>query len=192
MFDMGPYYLTALINLIGPVKRVSGMTSNALDERTITSEKKYGNKVKVEVPTHIAGLMEFRSGAIGTIITSFDVWGAHLPCIEIHGTEGSISVPDPNTFGGKVMVKRGNHGDWNEVPLTHIYAENSRGLSACDMAYSLEKGIQNRANGELGYHVLDIMHAFHESWNKKKFVVIYSTCKRPRPMPIDCIQGYIS
>jgi len=111
MFDMGPYYLTALVNMMGPVERVSGCTRITFPQRTITSEKKYGKVIDVETPTHVTGIMEFKNGAVGHITTSFDVWGARLPNIEIYGTEGSLSVPDPNGFGGTVLYKRGREGE---------------------------------------------------------------------------------
>ncbi|MBN2309325.1 MAG: Gfo/Idh/MocA family oxidoreductase, partial [Candidatus Hydrogenedentes bacterium] len=126
MFDMGPYHLTALIALLGPIRRVCGSTGTAFPQRTITSEPKYGTVMNVEVPTHIAGIMDFANGAIGTMIMSFDVWAHCLPCIEIHGTEGSLAVPDPNGFGGAPKVKRGREGDWKEVPLSHEYANDCR------------------------------------------------------------------
>ena len=191
MFDMGPYYLTALVSLIGPVKSVSGMTAKSFDKRTITSEKKYGKEVEVEVPTHVAGLLNFENGAIGSMITSFDVWGAHLPFIEIYGTEGSLSVPDPNCFGGSVKVKRSNHGDFMEIPLTHIYGENSRGIGLVDMAYSIRNNRVNRPCGDLGYHVLEIMHAFHESSDQGKQILMENKCERPAPLPQNLIRGYL-
>ena len=126
MFDMGPYYLTALISLMGPIKRVTGSARITFPERLITSEPKYGTKISVDVPTHVAGIMDFESGAIGTILTSFDVWGSQLPRIEVYGTTGSMIVPDPNTFGGPVLIKRAWDKDWIEMPLSHGYAENSR------------------------------------------------------------------
>ena len=191
MFDMGPYYLTALIALAGSIKSVSAITKMGFSERTITSEKKFGQKVEVEVPTHIAGLMEFENGAAGTIITSFDVWGAELPRIEIHGTKGSISVPDPNTFGGPVKIKCANHSGWQEMPLSHIYSENSRGLGVSDMADSLLSNRKNRVSGELAYHVLDVMHAFHDSSNLKKHVEIESKCEKPAPLDIGLNKGFV-
>ena len=191
MFDMGPYYLTALVAMMGPISQISGMTQKSFDTRTITSEKKFGTIVDVEVPTHVAGMMQFKDGGIGTIITSFDVWGANLPFIEIHGTTGSLSVPDPNTFGGTVKVKRANHAEWQEVPLTHIYSENSRGIGVCDMAYAILDGRKNRANGELAYHVLDAMHAFHDSSSEGKHVALESTCEKPEPLPCDLISGFL-
>ena len=114
MLDMGPYYLTALVNLMGPISRVTGSARITFPERIITSQPKYGKRIKVEAPTHVAGVMDFANGAVGTIITTFDVWAANLPRIEIYGTEGSLVVPDPNTFGGAVMVRRAGAQEWSE------------------------------------------------------------------------------
>lgn len=191
MFDMGPYYLTALVSLIGGVSSVSAMTKTTFPTRTITSEKKFGKEIEVKVPTHIAGLMEFDNGAVVTIITSFDIWAANLPRIEIYGTEGSLSVPDPNTFGGPVLVRRSNHSEWQEIPLTHIYNENSRGIGVSDLAASIEQGRENRANGKLSYHVLDIMHAFHDSAMEKKQIAIESKCKSSALLSSNLIKGYV-
>jgi predicted dehydrogenase len=189
MFDMGPYYLTALVNLIGPVKRVTGSARITFPERTITSKPKYGTKVTVDTPTHVAGVMDFENGAIGTIITSFDVWAAQLPRIEIYGTHGSISVPDPNGFGGPVLVKRYNAVGWSEVQLTHGYAENSRGIGVADMAYAIRTGRPHRASGELAFHVLDLMHAFHDASREGKHHEVKSTCKRPAALPLNLRNG---
>jgi predicted dehydrogenase len=185
MFDMGPYYLTALISLIGPVRRITGSTRATFAERTITSEPKYGTKVTVEVPTHIAGIMDFQSGAIATLVTSFDVWHADLPPIQIYGTEGSLSVPDPNNFGGPVRVRRMGAKEWSEVPLTHGYAENSRGIAVADMAYALRSGRPHRANGDLAYHVLEAMHGFHDASDQGTHYAMQSTCERPAPLPMN-------
>ncbi len=191
MFDMGPYYVTALVSLLGPVKRVSGATKKGFEERVITSEPKYGKKVKVEVPTHVCGLLDFANGVTGTIVTSFDVWGAEHPPIEIYGTEGTLWVPDPNGFGGPVRVKRAG-GEVQEVPLTHQYAENSRGIGAADMAYALLEGRQNRCNGDMAFHVLDIMHAIHDASDKGKAIKLKTTCKRPAPMPMNPLRGQVN
>lgn len=160
MFDMGPYYLTALVNMLGPVESVAGMTGKALDERTITSKNKYGKKVKVEVPTHVNGILKFKSGVIGNIITSFDVLGHNMPRIEVHGTKGSLSVPDPNTFGGPIKLKFMRE-DWKDVDITLPYFENSRGLGISDMAKAISDNRINKANGEIALHVLELMHGFH-------------------------------
>jgi predicted dehydrogenase len=185
MFDMGPYYLTALISMLGPISRVTGMAKITYPERTILSEKKRGNIIQVETPTHISGLLEFHSGVIGTMITSFDVIGGHqLPRIEIYGSEGTLSVPDPNTFKGPVFIRRANEKEWTEVPLTHSYAENSRGVGVLDMAYALKNGRSHRASGELAYHVLEAMHGFHDAAEERKHYVMLSTCEQPKPIPV--------
>jgi len=188
VFDMGPYYITALVALMGPAKRVTGSTRVTFPERTITSQPKYGTKIKVDVPTHVAGVVDFANGAIGTIIQSFDVWGHSLPCIQIYGREGSMSVPDPNGFGGPVKVKRPG-GEWMDMPLSHGYQENSRGIGVADMAYGLRSGRDHRPNGELAYHVLDIMWAVHDASDQGKHIMLESTCKRPQPLPMGLRPG---
>ncbi len=190
VFDMGPYYITALVAIMGPARRVASSARITFPERTITSQPKYGTKIKVDVPTHVAGVVDFANGAIATIIQSFDVWGHNLPRIEIYGTDGSMSVPDPNGFGGPVRIKRLN-SDWMEMPLSHIYHENSRGIGVADMAYGLRTGREHRTNGELAFHVLDIMCALHESSDKGKHIMLESTCKRPKPLPLGLRHGLL-
>jgi predicted dehydrogenase len=189
MFDMGPYYLTALLSLMGPVATVSGMTKKTFPERTITSQPNYGKIIEVDVPTHVTGLLEFQSGAVGTIITSFDVWHSNLPFIEIHGSHGSLKVPDPNTFGGPILIKRAGQAEWMEIPFTHGYTENSRGVGVADMAYALLSGRSHRANVDLTYHVLDIMHAIHDSSKEGKHIRINSTLTRPSALPLGLLPG---
>ena len=161
MFDMGPYYLTALVNLIGPVQRVSGATQITFPQRRITSQPLYGTVIDVDVPTHVVGTLEFAGGAIGTIITSFDVWASNLPRIEIYGTEGSLSVPDPNTFGGPIAMRRPGDDSWHEIPFSHGYRENSRGLGVAEMADAIVNDRPHRASGALTGHVLEVMHGIH-------------------------------
>ncbi|MCZ8513663.1 Gfo/Idh/MocA family oxidoreductase [Paenibacillus filicis] len=188
MFDMGPYYLTALVAMLGPIRRVTGSTKVTFPERTITSQPKFGKMIQVDTPTHVAGLLDFHGGAVGTIITSFDVFGgAQLPRIEVYGSLGTLSVPDPNTFGGPVLLKRHDAKEWKEIPLSHGYAENGRGLGVLDMAYAIHGGRINRANGELAYHVLEAMHGFHDASDEGRHYLMQSTCERPKAMP----QGYV-
>lgn len=185
MFDMGPYYLTALVALLGPVSSVTGMTSRGWEQRVIGSEPKRGQIINVEVPTHVMGLLRFDSGAVGSIITSFDMpGGSQSRNIEIHGSEGTLIVPDPNTFGGPVYLRQRGEREWQEVALTHGHEENSRGLGVANMALALQSGDrdQHRANGDLAYHVLDLMHAFHDASNANQHIEIGSTCKRPLPL----------
>ena len=187
MFDMGPYYLTALINLIGPVRRLTGSTRITSDERTITSEPKYGQKIKVETPTHVTGILNFENGAISTIITSFDVWGSNTPFLEIYGTKGSLSVPDPNTFGGPVLLRKAGEVDWKEVAFTHGSLENSRGIGVIELVDALRSGHEPRASGELAYHVLEVMHGIHESSLKGEHYEMTSTCKQPDALPSEIL-----
>ena len=183
MFDMGPYYLTALVALLGPVRRVTGSARISLPERTIGSEPKRGSTIKVETPTHIAGVLDFESGPIATLVTSFDVWAAEVPRIEIYGSEGTLSLPDPNTFGGPVRLRQAGAGRWEEVPLTHGHTGDSRGLGVADMAEAIRQGRPHRASGELAYHVLDIMHAIHDASEQGQHINLRSTCARPEPLP---------
>jgi predicted dehydrogenase len=189
MFDMGPYYLTALINLLGPVKRLTGATKITFPERTITSEPKHGTIIQVNTPTHIAGLMDFESGVLGTIITSFDVYAAQVPCIQIFGTEGTLNVPDPNGFGGPVKYWRPDADGWVEVPIERPYAENSRCVGVADMARAIHSGRPHRANGRMAYHVLDVMHGFLDASEQGKHIALDSTCDRPAPLPEGLAEG---
>jgi len=183
MFDMGPYYLTALVSLLGPVQRVTGATRITRTERTITSQPRYGEVMHVEVPTHVTGLLDFAAGLIGTIITTFDVQASVLPWLEIYGTAGTLAAPDPNTFGGPVRLRLTGESEWTEIPITRPYTENSRGLGLADMAEGIRTGRAHRANGDLAYHVLDIMHAIHDASTSGQHILLESTCARPEAMP---------
>lgn len=184
MFDMGPYYITGLVNLLGPVKRVSGSTKASFPTRTITSQPLAGKKVKVEVPTHYAGTMEFANGVICTIIMSFDTWaGAPKPNIELFGSEGTMLVPDPNTFVGPVQIKRAGEKEFTSAPLTHS-EERLRGTGVADMAYSILRRKRSfRCNGELTTHVVEIMSAFEKASKSGRYVTIKSKLKQPKGLP---------
>ena len=183
MFDMGPYYLTALVNLLGPVRRVCGSARISFPERLITSEPKKGKKIQVVTPTHIAGTMDFANGAIGTVVMSFDVVAHRLPIIEIYGSEGTLLVPDPNGFGGPVRLRKLGDQDWTEVRLTHA-DQVGRSMGVADMACALKLGRKPRAGGELCYHVLDVMHAFDESSKAGRHIELESRCDRPEALPV--------
>jgi predicted dehydrogenase len=184
MFDMGPYYLTALVSLLGSVRRVTGSTRISFPERVIGSGVKKGQKITVETPTHLVGVLDFASGPVGNIITSFDVWKTGLPRIEIYGSEGTLSVPDPNTFGGPVLLAKARSNEWQEMPLLPIRAKNSRSLGLADMAYALRSGRAHRANSDMAYHVLDLMHTIIDASREGHHIEMRSTCQRPAPMPV--------
>jgi predicted dehydrogenase len=190
MFDMGPYYLTALVTLLGGVRRATASARISFPERVATSPARYGQRISVEVPTHVACVLDFEAGPVGTLITSFDVWSHNLPRIEIYGSEGSLSVPDPNTFGGPVKVRKAGADSWSEVPLTHS-ADVGRGIGVADMAYALQSDRPHRASGDLAYHVLDLMHAFVDASESNEHQMIDSGVPRPAPLPVGLQLGQL-
>lgn len=181
MLDMGPYYVTALVNILGPAKRVAGITTRGFEERIATSAALSGLRIPVKISTHLTGVIEFVSGAVVTLIMSFDMWKHGLPCIEIYGTEGSIKVPDPNTFGGRVIVSTAK-SDWQDVPLA--FPQNARMIGVIDMVKAIRTGRKHRANGDLAYHVLEIMTAFDKSSQSGKHTEIQTVIERPAPFPV--------
>ncbi len=187
MMDMGPYYLTALVNLLGPIHRVTGANRITFSERIITSQPKHGRVIRVETPTHIHGVMEFASGAIGSIITSFDVWHTTLPRIEIWGTEGSLLVPDPNGFGGTPLMMRRGDRSWSEVPVTRGFTSNSRGVGLVDMILGIATGGPHRASGALALHVLDAMQGFNDAADASAHYDLVHRTERPLPLPAGLI-----
>ena len=181
VFDMGPYYFTALIALLGPAQRVSGSVRRSFPRRVIGSGPKEGDLIEVMIATHAAGTIDFECGVIATFLMSFDVWHAELPRIEIYGSEGTLSLPDPNTFGGPVRIRTRDDAEWREVPLALPYAENSRGLGLSEMADAMEAGRPHRASGALGLHALEIMHAVHEASGSGRAVALRYPAPRPEP-----------
>jgi predicted dehydrogenase len=179
LFDMGPYYLTALVALLGPVKRVSASARASFAERTDSK----GRKIAVETPTHIAGVMDFESGLIATLATSFDVWHAETPCLEIYGSEGTLSLPDPNNFGGAPRLRGAKDQAWIPQALAFGYAENARGLGVAEMAAAIQAGRPQRASAELCGHVLEIMHAMLQSSQESRALQLLSSCQRPQALP---------
>ena len=139
--------------------------------------------IQVEVPTHVAGIIEFASGAVGTILTSFDVWAAELPRIEIYGSEGTLSLPDPNTFAGPVRLRLAADQEFRELDLVRPYAENCRGLGVADLGRAWQAGSNDqRASGDLALHVLETMHLLHESASQGRHQQLQSSFLRPRPL----------
>lgn len=191
MFDMGPYYITALVNMLGPVRRATGSARITRAQRTISSQPLAGTVMDVEVPTHAAGVLDFESGAIATLIMSFDVTSHGLPNIEIYGSEGTLRVPDPNGFGGPIKLKRHDSEEWTDVPILFPYVGAARGVGMADMALAMRSGREHRANGELAYHVLDVMHAVHDASEEGRHIELASTCARPAPLPLGLRDGQL-
>lgn len=184
LLDMGPYYLTALVTLLGPVRRVTGMSAAAHETRVVGSGPRAGERFDVEVATHVTGVLEHTGGALTTLMMSFDVWHARLPRIEVYGTEGSLAVPDPNGFAGTVRIARAGQDEWADLPQRGGYRNAARGYGLADMARAIADGTAHRATGELAYHVLDVMESLLASAQAGLAVEIASTCARPAPVPL--------
>ena len=187
LFDMGPYYITALVNALGPVQRVAAITTRGRTTRTIRSEPRAGERIEVEVNTHTAGTLAFAGGAVATVVMSFDVALHANPCIEIHGTEASLQAPDPNGFGGVVRVSEGR--EWQQRPLTHGYTENLRSIGLADMCAGIHRDREHRCSGPLAQHVLEVMAAFDASSSDGRHVAMKSAPPRPAPLPAGLADG---
>lgn len=208
LLDIGPYYITALLSLLGPVVRVCGMSSRAFETREKKMAPGIGDKIPVEVDTHITANMEFANGALGTLITSFDIWDSHLPRIEIYGTEGTICLPDmdpldgPNLFGGPLWLRTEENSrwkgqprpdplpEWTDVPVDRRFSEtghdkNSRGIGLVDMAYAIRDRRPPRASGAIAFHSLETMMGILDSAAGRQFVEIKSRFDIPQLLPQD-------
>ena len=188
LFDVGVYTLTMAVNLLGPVVRVMGMTKKTFEERKNMKETSpgFGKMFKVDVPTHVTGLLEFSGGVLVTFVTSFDIKGGHrLPFMELYGTEGTLVTANPNKFVDTVTLRqvKGDSREWVEQDMTHGYGGACRGIGAADIAAALAEGRAHRASGELAYHVLDVGLALYESAERGEAVAIESTVERPGAFP---------
>ncbi len=165
MFDIGPYYLTALVNLLGTVKSVTAAAQTSFATRTISSEAKAGQSFKVNTPTHISGVLEFEAKILATVITSNDVWHTQMPKFEIYGSEGSLALEAPNNFGVKVTVRKSQDESWQELPFVSEYQdfEASWALALADLAWAIDENRPHRASSEQALHVLELMQAFLKS-----------------------------
>lgn len=191
MLDMGPYYITALVNLLGGVSGVTGVVKSTFPQRTITSQPKSGTIIDVDVPTFITGILNFDSGAIGTIFTTFDVFYNQQARFEIYGSEGTLIVPDPNCFGGPIQLLRPEDGEYKEMPLVFDYKENSRGLGLADMAKALQTGRSFRADYHQTYHVLEILTSFEKSSKAGAYYPMKTKYTRGEPMHHNPINGIL-
>ena len=181
LLDMGPYYLTSLVHLLGPVVRVTGAANRPHATRTIGSGPRAGESFDVAVDSTVAGILQHASGALTTLVMSFDVWAARLPRIEVHGTAGSLSVPDPNHFDGPVELYPAGQ-DWTDLGSTAGYRDAGRGYGIADLALAAEDGVPHRAGGELALHVLDVMEAVAQAADTRTWVDLTTTCARPQPV----------
>lgn len=183
LFDMGPYYLTALIQTFGSVRRVAALGSKAKEVRVIGSGPKAGEEFTVDVPTHVSAMAEFDGGASSHSVFSFESPRERMGFVEITGTEATISLPDPNEFGGDVRIWRAGDEDWTLVPATG--PADGRGLGVLDMARSIRAGVPHRATGNLAYHVLDTMVSISESIESGAFIDVESSAPASAALPED-------
>ena len=182
MFDMGPYYLTALINLCGGIHSVMSASKKSFAKRMITSQPFAGTPIDVNVNTYVAGTIKYDSGAIGTLFTTFDVYYPSQARFEIYGSRGTLFVPDPNGFGGPVKLFRPEDGEIREIPLLFDYRQNSRALGLDDMAVAIRTGREARADYRQTFHVLDAMTGFERSAASGRWVKMSTKYKRHKPM----------
>jgi predicted dehydrogenase len=192
VFDMGPYYLSALVTLLGPVASVQAMGQIGFDERIVTTpgSQLHGQSIKVETLTNVHALLDFASGAHVTFMASWDVWKHGVPPIELHGEKASLRLPDPNWFGGDLLIAWQNE-EWRTLhtdektfgvknwPKAEPKFANDRGLGLADMARAIVDSRPHRASGAIALHVLAVMAGILEAANGGRRVAIAPACERP-------------
>ncbi|MFC7328866.1 Gfo/Idh/MocA family protein [Marinactinospora rubrisoli] len=187
VLDWGPYHIAALVNLLGPIRRVVGATGNAELEIPVTAPERRVERIDVEVATHATSILEFTSGVLATAVYSFDIWDTDLPHIEVYGTEGTLQVPNPNHFDSPVRLKRRTAEEWTEVPpvlppstpadATGFY----RGLGVQDLVGHLD-GDAHRASAGFAFHVLDVLERLQDASLADGVAEIASSTERPAPV----------
>ena len=182
LLDMGPYYVTALVTLLGPVESVVGAASHTRATRTIGSGARAGETVPVDVDTHVTGVLRHVSGALSTLVMSFDSVATRASSIEVHGQAGSLVVPDPNGFDGDVLLHELG-GSWETLPPSAGYRGAGRGYGVADLA-TTPPGVAARADGALAYHVLEVMTALLAAADSGTTVAVESRCERPAAVPL--------
>lgn len=181
LFDMGPYYLTSLVQFLGPAVRVHASARAIEPKRVIQSEARRGDIMDVEVPTHVASTFDFASGAIATLVTSWEVPVSRHRLIEVHGTEGTLSIPDPNRFDGEVTFRRLRDKEWTPVTPRAATIPQQRGVGLAEMAWAAEANRPHRASGELALHVVDMMASAIQSTVEHRSIDLTTTVA-PAPL----------
>lgn len=178
LLDMGPYYVSALVTLLGPVVSVIGAASHTRDTRTIGSGPREGEVIPVAIDSHVTGVLVHASGALSTLVMSFDAVKTKSPNIEIHGATGSLVVPDPNHFDGDVELFTLGADSWQTLPVSAGYIDSGRGFGIADLA-ATPAGAEPRAGGQLAFHALEVMESVLASAHTGSAVTIESTVARP-------------
>ena len=188
MFDMGPYYLTAMVSLLGPVRRVTGSAQTPFAEKPYPPDSPdAGKSFRVTRPGNISGVLDFASGSVGVITTTAEVAGYH-PRLEIYGTDGILVTNDPNAYTGTVTLRPAK-GEAREVKLAEGFPAWGRGLGVAELAQAIRAGHPPRASGALMFHVLDIMHSIHDASSEERHVHLESGCPRPEPFELSDLLG---
>lgn len=183
LFDMGPYYLTALVTLLGPVVRVAGHASRSDRSRTVAQGPEAGRSLDVDVDTHVSATLEHANGLTSTVLMSFEVWATRAPLLELYGTAGTISVSDPNHFSLPSEIWTVDEPQWSPAPPCGGYTDAGRGVGLADMARAIDTDRPHRASGDLAFHVLEIMDAIISSSQARNAVGLSSTVTRPAAVP---------
>ena len=183
LLDMGPYYLSALVTLLGPVERVMGTSRRSGRARTVGTGPQAGVAVPVETDTSMTAVLEHRSGVTSTLSMSFDRWATRQPLFEVYGTAGTLAVPDPNRFDHSVELWTTGTRQWETAPVAGGYADAGRGYGLADLAHALETGRPHRASGDLALHVLEVMDAVARSSAEHAVIELTTSVDRPDPVP---------
>jgi predicted dehydrogenase len=186
LFDMGPYYITAIVALLGPIERVAGFASTRTLERTIEIGPRVGERFTATTPTHTTAAMQLVNGVTANLVASFEARGQYICDVAIHGSEGVLLMPDPNSFGGPVRFKRGR-GGWEDVPYTSRGAADARGIGLHDMVEAIAAGRPHRASGQLGAHIVEVARGILRAAGEGRIVEIESRVDQPEPLPVDTV-----
>ena len=178
MLDLGPYYLTAIVALLGPVAEAMALTSTRTQTRTLGAGPRAGEEFTVHVPTHVAALLRLESDAIATLAIGFEARDQYVSGMIVYGSEGSLELPDANEFGGPLRMRRGQ-GDWKPVPSAPRGAQETRGIGLHEMLQAAHEGRPHQASGALGLHVLEAAVAALTSAVERRAVAVTSTVPYP-------------
>lgn len=203
VLDMGPYYVTNLVQMLGPVAGVMAMAKAGFATRTIANGPRNGEVIRVETPTDVHAILEFRSGATVTLGASWDVWAHRHPNMDLYGETASVYVPDPNFFGGTVEIHRGSGEPEILTPDAHPFGvvnftfpdgrrfANWRGAGLADMVAALREGRAHRCSLELAVHVVDVLTGILRAGEERRFIAMSTTCERPAPLPAEAARALV-
>jgi predicted dehydrogenase len=183
LLDMGPYYLTAIVALLGPVRRVAGFASTRVTERRIEIGPRAGHRFVAETPTHTSAMLELAGGVTANLVASFEAPGQYVCDLVVHGTHGVLSLPDPNAFDGPVLLRGGSQG-WSEVQYEGRGDRDARGIGLHDLAEAIAADRPHRASGDLACHVVDVARTILAAAKKGRTLDVSTTVERPPAMPV--------